>query len=255
MQLLRFVLRSLVFLLAVFLVLPLVLLAIVLAKLLRLRAFNQWVVISWSRLLCLICGVIVKIHGPVPPNPLLIVANHVSWLDIPIIHSIRLAGFVAKWEISRWPVLGWVAMAGDTVFLQRGSHDSRNRVLNRMTERLRAGRSVALFPEGTVTDGSHLRQFHHQLVRAAVETETPVLPVAIKFLNRDGSRNRNMAFIRNESFVRHVWRILSLPTSSVEVYCCAPLTTFDQGARSLTVQARKEIHQVLNDHGYLSAAH
>lgn|GEM_PF-895390 len=252
---LRFLLRIAAFLLALMLVLPFVIMGILLAKLFRNRDINEFLLVYWSRLLCFICGLKVYVHGVKPAAPVFIVANHVSWLDIPIIHSLMLAGFVAKSEIKYWPIIGWVTMVGDTLFLKRGSAESRKGVINQIKKRLNHGRSVAVFPEGTVTDGSYLRTFHRQLIHAAVETRTPILPVAIKFLNRDGSRNDQVGFLNDELFITHVWRILSLPNSTVEIHCGEPVTDFESGARAVTLASRSYIEQELLKNDYMSASH
>jgi len=249
---LRLSVRLLFFLFALVGVLPVVILIIVLSKLLRLSALNQWAVTFWSRLLCHIMGLKIDIYGDRPASPVMLVANHVSWLDIPIIHSWILAGFVAKKEIKYWPILGWLAMAGDTVFLNRGNSESRKVVLNQLKKRLKQDRSVAIFPEGTVTDGSHLRTFHRQLIHAAVETRTPIIPVAIKFLNQQGERESRVAFIDDESFLHHVFRMLKLPQTTVEIHCGPALTQYDAGTRTITLLARQYIEQQLLKDDYLS---
>ncbi len=236
-------------------VLPFVIFGILLAKIFRNRDTNEFLLVYWSRLLCFICGLKVYVHGHKPKSPVLLVANHVSWLDIPIIHSLMLAGFVAKSEIKYWPILGWITMVGDTLFLKRGSAKSRKGVINQIKKRLNDGRSVAVFPEGTVTDGSYLRTFHRQLIHAAVETKTPILPVAIKFLKADGTRNDQVGFLNDEFFLAHVWRVLSLPNSTVEIHCGAVVTDFDLGARQVTLQARAYVEQELKNNDYMSATH
>lgn len=245
--------RLLTFLFALLGVLPFVVLGIVITKIFRWRRLNEWLVIFWSRLLCYIVGLEIKIYGQKPASPVMIVANHVSWLDIPIIHSFLLVGFVAKKEIKYWPILGWLAMAGDSVFHQRGSNTSRKTVLEQLKKRMLKGRSVAIFPEGTVTDGSYLRPFHRQLIHAAVVTETPVVPVAIKFLTANGQRNHKVAFIDDETFMRHVVRILKLPQTTVEIHCGPPLNDYAAGTRAVTSMAQHYIEQELYKNDYIQA--
>lgn len=249
----RFVGRVLVFLVLLLLVLPLVVLGILLSKLFRLPVVNRYIMNTWGKLLCRCCGLKIKIFGEVPAYPAFIVANHVSWLDIPIIHSMTLAGFVAKYEIKYWPILGWLAMVGDSLFLQRGSQDSRRQVIEKMKRRLRQRRSVAVFPEGTVTDGSYLRRFHHQLFLAAVEADAAVVPVAIKFLDQQGKRNVNVGFIDNEWFVVHVWRIFSLPSSVVEIHCGPELNAAELGQREVTAQAESYVLSKLLEDDYITS--
>ncbi len=249
----RFILRIIAFLLAFVFVLPFVIFSILLAKLFRNHRTSEFVLIYWSRLVCFICGIKVYVHGVKPKSPVLLVANHVSWLDIPIIHSLMLAGFVAKSEIKYWPILGWVTLIADTMFLKRGSAESRKGVLNQIKKRLSGGRSVAIFPEGTVTDGSYLRTFHRQLIHAAVETQTPIFPVAIKFIKADGQRNDQVGFLNNELFMTHVWRILSLPNSKVEIHCGELVTDYELGTRAVTLKARSYVEQELLKDDYMSA--
>lgn len=249
----RFVGRLLVFLVLLLLVLPLVVLGILLSKLLRLSVVNRYIMNAWGMLFCRCCGLKIKVFGELPKYPSFIVANHVSWLDIPIIHSITLAGFVAKNEIKYWPILGWLAVVGDSLFLQRGSQDSRRKVIEKIKQRLQQQRSVAVFPEGTVTDGSYLRRFHHQLFLAAVEAEVSVTPVAIKFLDAHGKRNANVGFIDNEWFVVHVWRIFSLPASSVEIHCGSALKAAELGQRAVTAQAENYVLNKLLENDYIAS--
>ena len=253
--LLRFTCRVVAFLLSFFLVLPFVVVSILLAKILGLKGLNQWVLKMWSRLLLGVCGLSVNIYGSLPKHPVFIVANHVSWLDIPIIHSLALAGFVGKSEIKYWPILGWLAMLGDTVFIQRGNQNSRKLVINSLIKRLKQGRSVAVFPEGKVTDGGHLGRFHRPLLQAAVETKTPVVPIAIKFINQSGKRHADVAFINDEWFIVHVCRILTLPSCAVEIHCGEGLVDGEDNLRLLTMQARDFVEQKLSENDYLSAQH
>lgn len=255
MNILRFLIRAVLLILAVFTILPLVLIGIMLAKILHMKTLNIFLVTYWSGLVCWVCGIKIDIYGHIHPDPVFIVANHVSWLDIPIIHSMTLAGFVAKSEIRKWPILGWISLLGDTVFIKRGSHHSRKNVLDTIKKRLSARRSVIVFPEGTVTDGSHLRHFHQQLLVAAVETETPIQPLAIKFKTSNGNRNVDMAFINNESFLAHVWRILTLPKSYVEVHCGQPIGNFEHGARVIAKLSREYIEKELMRDGYLKTSY
>ncbi len=252
-HIIRFLLRLTAFLLALVFVLPFVILGILLAKLFHNHPVNEFLLVYWSRLLCFICGLKVYVHGIKPEAPVFLVANHVSWLDIPVIHSLMRAGFVAKSEIKYWPIVGWITMVGDTLFLKRGNAESRKGVISQIKKRLSAGRSVAVFPEGTVTDGSYLRTFHRQLIHAAIETQTPILPVAIKFINANGSRNDKVGFLNNEFFLGSVWRILTLPNSTVEVHCGGLVTDFDLGARAVTLQARAYIEQELLRNDYMPA--
>src|SRR5690606_38104851 len=124
---------------------------------------------AWSTGLMRVFGFRLRRFGQPLPGATLFVANHVSWLDIEILHSQRMMGFVAKREIASWPLVGWLATLGQTIYHQRGSSDSLNGVLEAMAQRLREGRSVGVFPEGRTRDGREVGPFHARIFMAAVE--------------------------------------------------------------------------------------
>jgi 1-acyl-sn-glycerol-3-phosphate acyltransferase len=119
----------------------------------------------------------------------LVVANHVSWIDIYVINAVMPVAFVAKAEVRHWPVLGWLAARNDTVFLQRGSRGHAHVVNQQVAELLGSGQHVAVFPEGTTTDGRSLLHFHAALLQPALSAGKPVLPVAISYWEVDGQRS------------------------------------------------------------------
>ena len=125
MALLRFIVRFPAFIFAVFILLPVVVLLILTSQKTKNRKWNKKIVNRWSKILCFVCGIKIKSIGNKQKNPVLIVANHISWLDIPIIHSQKLLGFVAKKEIASWPLFGPLIKSGETVFIARGKHESR----------------------------------------------------------------------------------------------------------------------------------
>jgi 1-acyl-sn-glycerol-3-phosphate acyltransferase len=137
---------------------------------------------------------------------LLLVANHVSWLDILAIDATLPSRFVSKAEVRRWPVIGWLAAMAGTLFLERGKRRDAARMGELMAGALSAGSVVAVFPEGTVGDGRRLLPFHANLLQPAVAASAQVLPVAIKYVDewpaRDGSRPDAMG----EAVAAALWR-------------------------------------------------
>ena len=148
-------------------------------------------------------GVRVRLIGTPAEGPVLIAANHISWLDIPVLHSACSMGFVGKAEIDDWPVFSYIARSGGTIFHQRGCHDSAADVISAMVQRLEQGRSVAIFPEGGIKPGSSVRVFHARMFRPAVDIGCPVQPVMIRYMS-DGQRD--------DDFVpaRACWQILAV---------------------------------------------
>lgn len=119
----------------------------------------------------------------------LVVANHISWIDIYVINSVLPSAFVSKEEVRHWPLIGWLAAKNDTIFLRRGSRGHARIINQQVAERLGQGQHVAVFPEGTTTDGTHLLHFHAALIQPALAAGRPVLPVAISYWELDGQRS------------------------------------------------------------------
>ena len=119
----------------------------------------------------------------------MIVANHISWIDIYVINAALPAAFVSKAEVRNWPLIGWLAAKNDTVFLRRGSRGHARIINQEIATLLDLGRHVAVFPEGTTTDGQSLLHFHAALLQPALSAGHPVLPVAISYWEPDGRRS------------------------------------------------------------------
>jgi len=119
-----------------------------------------------------------RIGAPLP-GAVLFVANHVSWLDIELMHSQRIMSFVAKAEIARWPLIGWLATRAGTIYHRRGSTHSLGAVMERVVARLREGMAVGVFPEGGTGPGDRVRTFHARIFQVAADAAVPVQPVAL----------------------------------------------------------------------------
>ena len=200
---------------------------------------------NWSRLFLRCFGVRVKRVGEPLHDPVMFVANHGSWMDITVLHAIRPADFVAKAEIGRWPLVGWMARRGGTIFHQRGSTDSLAQVMTVMSGRLRGGRSIAAFPEGGTAPAGTLKVFHARILQAALDAAAPVQPVALRYL-RNGEPAPDMLFTKGESFLHNVGRVLATRSLTAEVHFLKPVV-FDPegGRRRMAEAARAEIAQAL----------
>ena len=119
----------------------------------------------------------------------LLVANHVSWIDIFVINAVFPSAFISKEEVRHWPIAGWLAAKNDTVFLRRGSRGHARMINEEIAGLLGQGRHVAVFPEGTTTDGTYLLHFHAALIQPALSAGHPVLPVAISYWAPNGERS------------------------------------------------------------------
>jgi 1-acyl-sn-glycerol-3-phosphate acyltransferase len=198
----------------------------------------------WSRTLLRIFGFRVFAHGTALPDPVMFVCNHSSWLDIELLHTQRAACFVAKSEISRWPLVGWLAATGGTIFHRRGSNHSLGVVMKEMTRRLREGRSVAVFPEGGTNDGRNLKIFHARIFQAALDADAKVQPAALRFM-RNGEPCYDAAFQPGEHFMGNFLRLLGDPPLDVEVHFLEPVPRFEAGRRRMAETARQAISEAL----------
>ena len=199
----------------------------------------------WSHWLMQIYGLRVHAQGDQNPGATLFVANHVSWVDIVVLHSTRMMGFVAKREIAGWPVVGWMAKQAQTIFHSRGNSESLDDVMQEMVRCLREGRSVGAFPEGGTRSGTTLGPFHARIFYAAVEAPAPVQPVALRY-GADGEGQTVIAFASRESFAHNMWRLLGEPARNVDVTFLPLIQPGEvDGRRRIAELARERIAQAL----------
>jgi 1-acyl-sn-glycerol-3-phosphate acyltransferase len=160
-------------------------------------------------------GVGYRVDGT-PPTHGLVVANHLSYLDILIIGAATPCFFVAKIEIGGWPFFGKAARVGGTIFLDRSSLASAMTVAEQMSERLKLPIPVLLFPEGTSTDGQMLR-FHSRLIDPATTAGAEITTAAIRYILEDGTPERELCWYGDEPFVTHLMKVMCVAGFSARV--------------------------------------
>jgi 1-acyl-sn-glycerol-3-phosphate acyltransferase len=195
---------------------------------------------TWSTLMMRVFGMHVRRFGTPLPGAVLFVANHVSWIDITLMHSQRMMGFVAKAEIARWPIVGWVASQGSTIYHHRGSNDSLHGVMHQMVERLQQGLAVGVFPEGRTHRGDAIGTFHARIFQPAALAGVPAQPVALKYGAR-GSAQGIVAFGAKENFLQNFVRLLGEPARVVEVHFLEPVASSEDGRRRMAETCRERI--------------
>lgn len=131
----------------------------------------------------------------------LLVANHISFIDVFVINAVLPAGFVAKSEVAQWPLIGWLARRNDTVFIARGSRKAAHQTQQQMLQALASGRRLAIFPEGTTTAGDHLLPFHAALFQSAIDAAVPVHALVLSYHGADGRRSTAPAYIGDLSLL------------------------------------------------------
>ncbi len=175
---------------------------------------------SWNRRLLKILGLQVTTRGHAVEGARMTVANHVSWLDIPLLAASEPTRFVAKSEIRHWPVAGWLANAAGSFYIRRGRGGARP-LLERLIPHLQNGGAVTIFPEGTTTDGRQVLDFHARLFAAAQDSGCWVQPVALRY-GRDRNGDDLAPFIGDDELFGHILRVLREPQLQVQVLYCKP---------------------------------
>jgi 1-acyl-sn-glycerol-3-phosphate acyltransferase len=196
----------------------------------------QW----WSAGLLRAAGLTIHITGTPRPGATLIVANHVSWLDIAAIHAaVPNARFVSKADVLAWPLLGWLIRNAGTLFIERERKRDAVRVIHAVAEALQAGDSVAVFPEGTTGEGPELLPFHANLLQAAVSTETPVQPVVLRFSDATQAFSPAVVYIGNTTLMQSVWRVVSARGLQAHVQVLPAVGSRHADRRALTQHLRE----------------
>ncbi|MFD9391935.1 lysophospholipid acyltransferase family protein [Streptomyces sp. NPDC060000] len=173
----------------------------------------------WSRSVVRAAGVRVRTTGASAPTGtgLLLVANHISWLDIPLLAAVRPARMLAKDEIRRWPVAGALVARGGVLFIDRDRLRALPATVARIADALRAGQAVAVFPEGSTWCGRAQGHFRRAVFQAALDAGVPVQPVHIRYRDRDGAAGTAAAFVGDDPLLVSLWRVVSARGLMAEV--------------------------------------
>jgi len=175
------------------------------ARRLRFRA-------RWSARLLRILGIRLEADLAHAAPGVLLVANHISWLDILVIHAARYCRFVSKSDIRGWPLVGTLATGAGTLYIERSRRKDALRMVGDMAQAMKDGDVLAVFPEGTTSDGLSLLPFHANLIQSAIAAEAPVQPMSLKFVDaRTGELTLAPCYIGDDTLVGSVWRTLKAP--------------------------------------------
>ena len=180
---------------------------------------------AWSLRMLQLCGMRLVVHndGARLDEGVLVVANHISWIDIYVINAWRPTPFVSKAEVRKWPVVGWLAQQLGTVFIQRERRSDAKRIMHELADRLNAGELMCVFPEGTTSDGVQLLPFHANMFQAAVSASRPVQPVCMMYEDAQGRQSTAPAYIGELSLGESLDALLRGGPLTAHVYVGAPL--------------------------------
>lgn len=203
---------------------------------------NPNVVSWWHDRLLQILGIKVTVRGALPASAML-VSNHVSWLDIPVLGALCHTRFLSKHEVREWPLIGWLAAASGTLFIKRGGGQAGS-VATLISQHIGERGLLTLFPEGTTTDGSDVRPFFSRLFGAAVQTQATVVPVCLRY-HVDGAPDPLAPFIDDQSLADNMLHLMRRAATQVEVTFLPPLELGDKDRKTLAEEARQSIRAVL----------
>jgi 1-acyl-sn-glycerol-3-phosphate acyltransferase len=195
----------------------------------------------WCRRLVRATGVRVRVTGEaVPPGGVLLVAHHVSWLDVPLLAAVRPARMLAKAEIGRWPLAGRLAARGGALFVDRDRLRELPSTVEAMAGVLAAGGAVAVFPEGTTWCGRARGPFRRAAFQAALDAGVPVLPVRLRYRRADGSPATEVAFVGDDTLLASFARVVTARGVTAEVEVgpfVTPTVHADRRALALAAEA------------------
>ena len=186
----------------------------------------------------------VRVEGSIPAEPMLWVSNHVSWTDIPLIGQLAPVSFLSKAEVRDWPLAGWLARHGGTLFIRRGAGELQS-LNHQIGGYLDGAHPVVLFPEGTTGDGQTLLPFHGRLLTAAVERNVPLQPIAVAY-RRNGQPCAIAPFIGDDALPTHLLRLVRAEPAEVVITLLPPIDSQGMGRTELARQARRTIYEALD---------
>jgi 1-acyl-sn-glycerol-3-phosphate acyltransferase len=185
----------------------------------------------------------VTVSGELPTRPMLWVANHVSWTDIALLGMLAPLSFLSKAEVRTWPVAGWLALKAGTLFIRRGSGDSRL-LQKQMCNHLQQGHALMIFPEGTTTDGRSLRTFHGRLLSSAIDAQVELQPVAVAY-SRNGKPDPIAPFIGEDDLLSHLRRLFAHDRSDVHIHLLDPIPSAGKERAALAFEAQQAVRTAL----------
>ena len=208
------------------------------------EAYIQW----WATKMLRTMGIALRVEGTPRAGGTLMVLNHVSWLDIMAVHAVcPRARFVSKADVRQWPLVSRLVDAAGTLYLERERKRDALRVVHLMASALTAGEMVAVFPEGTTSDGRALLPFHANLLQAAIATGTPVQPVALRFSDRhDAVMSRAIEFVGETTLLQSLWRVAGGDDVTVHVQLLPAVASVGAERRALSESLRARIGVALD---------
>lgn len=178
--------------------------------------------------------------------PLMLVANHVSWLDIFAINAVKPVRFIAKSEVRSWPIIGWLSEQTGTLFIQRARRHHAAQINDVVVEALRKGDIFTVFPEGTTTAGDVVLPFYASLLEPALTSNAMLQPVALRYANADDDNGCHAAdYTGDMTLMESMWRLASQRALRAQLFFLVPMPALGH-RRELALAAQNAIASVLH---------
>ena len=174
------------------------------------------------------------------------VANHISWADIHAINSVIPLRFIAKSEMSHWPIFGYLVRKSGTLFIDRTRRKDAARIVPISAQCLQNGENVGFFPEGTTTEGASILPFKSSILQATIDAKAQIWPIAIRYPLPNGGANTQMAYAGNTTMGESMLNVLKQKNPVVELHFLAPIATLNRDRREVTQTAFIAIAKQLN---------
>lgn len=204
---------------------------------------------TWSRQLLGILNIGIRTEGEWSvrgEGGCLVVANHVSWLDVFVLNTIYPSRFIAKAEVRNWPLIGWLCKRSNTIFIERAMRQDATSINQRVSLLLEQGVCVGLFPEGTTTDGKQVGHFHSALIQPAIDAGAMLCPIALRYQDENGKQSSTATFTGDMTLFESIWRILRSPRFDALLVFTPALATAGENRRVLARAAQEAISQGLH---------
>jgi 1-acyl-sn-glycerol-3-phosphate acyltransferase len=207
------------------------------------RPYIQW----WATKMLRMMGIALQVEGAPHAGGTLLVANHISWLDVMAVHAVcPQARFVSKADVRSWPLLSKLVDSAGTLYLERERKRDALRVVHAMAQALAAGETVAVFPEGTTSDGRALLPFHANLLQAAIATGTHIQPVALRFSDAHGAVSAAVEFVGDTTLLESLWRVAGGDGVVARIRLLPPVPSAGADRRALAASLRGRIGDALD---------
>jgi len=201
----------------------------------------------WSAQLLALLAIEARVEGTLAgaAGNVVFACNHVSWLDIFVLDALMPARFIAKSELAHWPLIGRLVRDTGTIFLERARRADMMRVNALATAALSHGDCLAVFPEGTTTDGTTLLKFHGSLLQPVIDARGHVQPVALRYTYADGTQSLAPEYAGDTSFIESFWRVCGVRAHVVAIVALPPIDAQQRSRRELASMAEEAVRRAL----------